>query len=128
MKKLVLSIFIVAVSVAAILIAPKASAQTPVGIGQMVVTNTSTTVPVPLSSNTLLFTTATIRGIRFHQITNTSAVNIGFNNSTNGWQGATIDPGGSIYFPARPSTVYNLANIWLDVTTANDGVVIYYER
>ncbi len=125
MKKLVLSIFIVAVSVAG------AFAQSPAAIGQFVITNTSTTVPIQLVTSNLQFTSATFKGLKFYQQTNTTAVNLGFGNSTNGYQGLTIDPGSFLTIscgPARGGSVYNMSNIWLDVSTANDGVVIYYER
>ncbi len=125
MKKLVLSIFIVAVSVAG------AFAQSPAAIGQFVITNTSTTVPIQLVTTNLQFTSMTLIGCNFHQITNTSTVFIGFGNSSNQRQGLPIGPGLSLLIAggvARGGSLYNASNIWLDVSTANDGVIVYYER
>jgi hypothetical protein len=125
MKKLVLSIFIVAVSVVA------SFAQAPAAILQLTVTNTSTTAPIQLVTTNLLFTSVTIRGLRSAQLTNTSAVNIGFGVSADTKQALTIDPGSFLTIssgPVRGGSLYNMSNIWLDVSTANDGVVIFYER
>jgi len=125
MKKLVLSIFIVAVSVAA------AFAQSPAAIGQFWITNTSTSSTIQLTTSNFTFTSATITGFRRPQETNTTAVSIGFGNSTNGTQGLVINPGSFVTIscgPARGGSLYYMSNIWLDVATANDGVLVYYER
>lgn len=125
MKKLVSFIFIVAVSVTGLF------AQAPAAILQLTVTNTSTTVPIQLVTTNLLFTSVTIRGLRSAQLTNTAAVNIGFGVSADTKQALTIDPGSFLTIssgPVRGGSLYNMSNIWLDVSTANDGVVIFYER
>lgn len=125
MKKLAFISLIVAVSVTGVF------AQAPAAILQLTVTNTSTTVPIQLVTTNLLFTSVTIRGLRSAQLTNTSAVNIGFGVSTDTKQALTIDPGSFLTIssgPVRGGSLYNMSNIWLDVSTANDGVVIFYER
>ena len=58
-------------------------------------------------------------------------VNIGFGVSADTKQALTIDPGSFLTIssgPVRGGSLYNMSNIWLDVSTANDGVVIFYER
>ena len=125
MKKLAFISLIVAVSVTGVF------AQAPAAILQLTVTNTSTTVPIQLVTTNLLFTSVTIRGLRSAQLTNTSAVNIGFGVSTDTKQALTIDPGSFLTIssgPVRGGSLYNMSNIWLDVSTTNDGVVIFYER
>jgi len=129
MKKLVSFVFIVAVIVAVGVVGT--TAQQPTAIAQIWVTNTSTTVPIQLVTTNLQFTSATIRGMRFNQITNTGPVHIGFGKSVNGEQGLTIDAGSWITISggtAHGGALYNMSNIWMDVSTANDGVVIFYER
>lgn len=105
-----------------------AKAQSPMAYGQFITTNTSTTVPVQLVTTNLYVKSVTLIGKSFYQTTNTTAVHIGFGNSTNTRQGITIDPGSYATITAPFQSIHNLSNIWLDVSTANDGVIVIYER
>jgi len=123
MKKL-----IVLLGVIAALFASNADAQSPMAYGQFVTTNTSTTVPVQLVTTNLYVKSVTLIGKSFWQTTNATSVHVGFGNSTNTRQGISIDPGSYATITAPFQSVHNLSNIWLDVTTANDGVIVIYER
>lgn len=89
-------------------------------------TNTSATVPVQLSSSSIKFKSATVYGLRTAQTTNTSVVYLG-TSSTNGDQMIAIAPTNAVIFQAPPGYYYNFTNIWLDVVTTNDGVVVIYD-
>lgn len=96
-------------------------------MGQWVVVNSSTSAPVPLTNITLSVNSVTLIGKNGYQTTNTTAVHVGF-SSANGEQGITIDPGAAIVIKdATLRRTLSVSNIWLDVTTANDGVVVIYD-
>jgi len=112
----------------AIAIAGIAVAQSVLKFGQWVVVNSSTTTPVALTNISLNVNSITLIGKKTYQTTNTSAVYIGFTNA-NGEQGVTIDPGGSavIKDSKTPPRTISVSNIWLDVSTAGDGVIVIYD-
>lgn len=96
--------------------------------GQFVVLNSSTATPVQLTNGNMLVRSVTILGKKGYQTTNTTSINIGFGTNADGQMGLTIDPGQGITIKAiRQDGRFALSNIWLDVTTANDGAVILWE-
>lgn len=89
-------------------------------------TNASATVPVQLSSSSLKFRSATIYGLRDYQTTNTSTVYIG-TSSTNGQQFIIVPVTNAVVIQPPAGFYYDFTNLWLDVVTANDGVVVTYD-
>ncbi len=103
-------------------------AQTRFSFYQYVVVNTSTTVPIQLTNGNQYVRSVTIFGKSGFQTTNATAINIGVSTSTDANMGITVDPGGSVVFKSIDGkSSFALSNLWLDVTTANDGAVVYWE-
>lgn len=95
--------------------------------GQWVVVNSSAATPVQLTNSSLVVNSLTLIGKKSYQTTNTTAVYVGF-SSANGEQGISIDPGASVVIKdVTGNRTLSVSNIWLDVTTANDGVVVIYD-
>ncbi len=105
------------------MLACSAKAQGTVDAIQLVVTNTSSTVPVRLSSNHMVFTYMTVIGNKSERVANTGTVFIG-PTSTNDTQALAITTGQMIAVAVPPTERQDLYNWWLDPTTANDGVII----
>ena len=105
-----------------------AIAQSTFTFSEWVVVNSSTATPVQLTNSNLKVRSLTLIGKKTDQTTNTTAVHITFGDSANGNQGLTIDPGMGITIRSIDTgRAFFPSNIWLDVTTANDGLVIFYE-
>lgn len=103
-------------------------AQTRFSFAQYVIVNSSTTTPIQLTNTAMQVRSVTIIGKKGYQTTNTTAINIGVGTSTDGLMGLTVDPGLAITLKSiQPNATFSLSNIWLDVTTANDGAVVYWE-
>jgi hypothetical protein len=110
----------------ALLTSVSALAQQPLVPGQLVVTNTSTTVPVALSSSVIKARSITIYAKQHYRVENAGTVYIGF-QSTNQNQFYQLTPGSHLVLEAPIGYVYNLSTIYLDPDTANDGVVVNYQ-
>jgi hypothetical protein len=95
---------------------------------QTIKTNASTTVPVALSATTKYFKVATFIGNNStSRDANTGTVYIGVTTNNNA-QPITITSGSMVVVEAPQGSWYNLADWYLDVATANDGVVIIYTQ
>jgi hypothetical protein len=95
---------------------------------QYVIINSSAAVPIQLTNGNQYVRSVTVFGKSAFQTTNTSAINLGFGTSANGLMGITVDPGDSITIKSvNGADTFALSNIWLDVITANDGAVVYWE-
>jgi len=95
---------------------------------QYVIINSSTTVPIQLTNNAQYARSVTVFGKNAFQTTNTGAINLGFGTSVNGLMGITVDPGSAITIKSiNGQDTFALSNIWLDVSIANDGAVVYWE-
>ena len=88
-------------------------------------TNADTGVPVRISSTNLYFKTATIYGKKSARVNNTGNVWIGM-ASTNDTQFVLITPGSSVTITDAQEFVHDFKDIYLDVATADDGVMILY--
>lgn len=93
--------------------------------GQIVKTVASTSVPEPISASTLLVEAIEIEAKKDKDNNNTGAIYIGF-SSGNGTQQKKILSGGVWMFAAPVGKKINLATVYIDVTTANDGVICHY--
>jgi hypothetical protein len=118
MKRLILTL--------ALLTSVSAFAQSPLVPGQLVVTNTSTTVPVVLSSSPVKAKSITIYAKQHYRVANAGDVYIGF-QSTNQNQFYQLTPGSQLVMEAPAGFAYNLSTIYLDPESANDGVVVVYQ-
>lgn len=96
-------------------------------IAELQKTNSSATAPVQVSSSTVQFKRATFYGKKAARTDNTGNVWIGF-SSTNDTQMALITSGGSVVIEAPDGYFYDMTNIWLDVATTNDGVMVIYSN
>ena len=105
-------------------------AQTAVAIGQFVVVNAADDPPVALTNAAAGFSTKvkklTFLGLKGHRSTNTSMVYVGW-LSNNNTQIIGIPPGEPISPLCKEGEFFDLSKIWLDVTTAGDGVAVLYE-
>lgn len=119
MKRLFISLTILALAAVALHAQPRNQ----VDSIQLVVLNSSTTVPVRLSSNHVAFASMTIIGNKAERTANTGTVYIG-PTSTNDTQPLAIATGATITLVAPPGETIDLYNWWLDPASANDGVVL----
>ncbi len=95
---------------------------------QYVIINSATGTPIQLTNGNQYVRSCTIFGKKAFQTTNTSAINIGVGSATDGKMGVTIDPGFAVTFRSiNGQDTFALSNLWLDVSTANDGAVVYWE-
>jgi len=102
-------------------------AQSMFQFGQFAKVNSSTSTPTQLTNTTIKARSVTLFGFKAMQSSNTSTVYIGF-SLTDGAQGIPVIPGGSATLKsADGQRSLSLSNIWFDVVTANDGLLIYYE-
>lgn len=99
-----------------------------IGIGQFAVINTSTTVPKQLTNSVVLAKRITFIGKSTHQGSgNAGTVWIG-TSSVDGANCYDITSGTVHYFDPPFSGGYiDLSTIYVDVATANDGLVVIYE-
>lgn len=120
MKKLLLLIL------ALLALLTSAHAQTRVAFATLIVTNTSTTVPVQLVTTNLNIRSCTIYGLRSARVVNTGDIYLG-TNPTNDYQFLKITTAAELVISMPPDRTFNLSSLYLDVVTANDGVVIIYQ-
>ena len=88
-----------------------------------VVTNASTTVPKVISATDVWFTQAIIEGKRAQGTANTGIVYIGA-SSVDGENPHEVLPGTPFFFSAPAGGCLNLGALYMDVATANDGLMI----
>lgn len=111
----------------AFIVTVAAVAQATFMFGAYTVVNSSTTAPIQLTNTTLKVRSVTLLGKKGPQTTNATTVFVGF-TSGNGEQVLSIDPGSAIGMKSVDGLrSLSLSNIWFDVTTANDGLVVIYE-
>jgi hypothetical protein len=103
-----------------------AIAQTVRAIGQFVVVNAAADPPVALTNTTIKAKRVTFIGLKGNRSTNTSMVYVGWTSNNNA-QIIGIAPGEPVSPLIPEGEVMNLSAIWLDVTTAGDGVAVLYE-
>ena len=101
-------------------------AQTIRAIGQFVVVNAADDPPVALTNTVIKAKKVTFIGLKGNRSTNTSMVYIGWTSNNNA-QIIGILPGEPVSPLCPEGEVFNLSAIWLDVTTAGDGVAVLYE-
>jgi len=90
-------------------------------------TNSDPAVPVRLvAARGNLFKSATFYGKLHARTNNTSSVYLGV-NSTNNTQAIEVPAGGAVVLAAPVNAWYDLYDIYLDVGTAGDGVVIVWD-
>jgi len=81
----------------------------------------SIATPVKLAANFTPVSTLVITAIRPTRVTNTGTVYIGI-SSTNDTQLIPLAPGASITLNCGPKTLLDVSTLWVDATTATDGV------
>lgn len=90
-------------------------------------TNSDTATPARLvSARGNLCRSATFYGKLHARTNNTSSVYLGV-NSTNNTQAIEVPAGGSVVITAPNNSWFDLYDIYLDVVTANDGVVVIWD-
>lgn len=90
-------------------------------------TNSDTGVPVRVAAaRGNYFRSATFYGKLHARTNNTSSVYLGV-NSTNNTQAIEVPAGGSVVISAPPNTYLDLYDLYLDVGTAGDGVVVIWD-
>jgi len=87
--------------------------------------NSSTTVPVRLTSTSKKFIKAWITGNKAGQTSNTGTVYIGA-ASSNGNQSIAIATGTRVEIEPPSGRHLDFYDIWLDVANANDGVAVEF--
>lgn len=93
-----------------------------VGTTEITKTNSSTTSPVQLTTNSVKCRTIVLTGYKSARTPNTGDVWIQYNNSTNNSAGLKLQSGQTISITAG-NTGLDASDIWIDPDTANDGVV-----
>lgn len=101
-------------------------AQTMVKVGHFVKVNTATDPPVALTNSPLKVRRVTFVGRKADRTDNTGIVWVGM-VSNNNVQATKILAGESISPLIPDGTFMDLSQWYLDVETANDGVLIFYE-
>lgn len=95
--------------------------------GQFCVVNTSTTVPKQLTNTTMYVRSVTFIGKPSNQgSANAGSVYIGF-SSADGGNLYEITSGSVHTFTPPPGDSLNLAELYIDVASANDGLAIIWE-
>lgn len=96
-------------------------------VQELTKTNSSTTVPTRLVSvrGQSFFKTATFYGKLHARTNNTGTVYLG-TNSTNDTQAISIAAGDYVVITAPENSYFDLYDFYLDVATANDGVVVVF--
>ncbi len=90
-------------------------------------TNADAAVPVRLvATRGQYFRSATIYGRLSARVNNSSSVWLGI-NSTNNTQPIEVTAGGSVVISAPVNSFLDLYDIYLDVVTAGDGVVVVWD-
>jgi hypothetical protein len=87
----------------------------------------ATATPERIYETTNLWVTkATLLGLKGGRTNNTSVAYVGV-SSGNDTQQFKLTPGGEVTITATEGTMINLYNWYIDVGTAGDGVVVYYQ-
>lgn len=94
-------------------------------VGQFTVVNSSTTTPIRFTNTTFQVREATILGRKSARVVNAGDVYIG-TLSTDDSQGFVVRPDGEVILRAEGGGGVDLREWYLDVTVANDGLVIIY--
>ena len=96
-------------------------------VNELTKTNASATVPVRLAAvrGANFFKSATFYGKLHARTNNTGTVYLG-TNSTNDTQAISIAAGEYVVITAPENSYFDLYDFYLDVATANDGVVVVY--
>ncbi len=116
MKRYIVAILLLAVAV----LAP------PVGTGQFSKVNSATGTPVALTNAVTQVKEVVFLGKSAPRVDNVGDVYIGW-ASGNDTQPFKIAPGGeAVIRVENPERFIDLSGIYLDVTTANDGVTVIY--
>lgn len=98
-----------------------------VGPRELTKTNADPSTPVRLqAARGAFFKRATVYGKLHARTNNTDTVYLGW-NSTNDTQTVAITAGSNVVLEAPPNSYFDLYDIFLDVTSTNDGVVVVYE-
>jgi len=120
MKKLVLSVFIVAV----IVTVGGAVAQSIAKSSVFAVINTSSTVCAQVTNNTFKVRSAMLIGKSSLTATNTTAVRIGWATNQTYF---VINPGQAYVIEFSDKREFRLSDLYFNAETANDGLVVSYE-
>lgn len=90
-------------------------------------TNSDTAVPVRLvPTRGQYYRSATIYGKNSARVNNTSTVYLG-TSSANNTQPIEVTAGGVVVISAPVNSFYDLYDLYLDVATAGDGVVVVWD-
>jgi hypothetical protein len=92
---------------------------------QIIKTVAATGTPEVLAADGTFFTSATIIAKKAARTANTGTVYLGL-SSTNDAQPRPLEPGEEVVIKAPTNQKYDLNDLYLDVTTNGDGVVIWY--
>ena len=104
-------------------------AQTPIKFTHFVKTNSDTATPVAFTNTVIKVTVLTLIGRKADRTDNTGTVWVGM-SSDDGKQIIKVPAGEtvSVNIPTSPSSrSIDLSQMYLDVETANDGVLVVYE-
>lgn len=96
-----------------------------VGSGQIITISAATATPTVFTNANTWVRKVTIRGKKAARTNNTGTVYVG-PTSGNDTQGFDIAAGGEAILEAAPGCLINLADWYVDVETANDGVMLVY--
>ena len=94
-------------------------------ITQEVKTNASTSVPVQLKSSFTPVRSCTVIGNKAMQTVNVGTVYLGW-SSVDGQQPIAVASGEQKLLQSDNGEAFDLAAIYLDVATANDGIILIY--
>lgn len=122
MKKLFLLLLL------AVVVASGAFADGLTALRQLIKTNSDTATPTRLvaTRGSALFKTATFYGRLDARTSNTGTVYLG-TVSTNNTQPIEVTAGAAVVITAPANSYLDLYDFYLDVATANDGVVVVYQ-
>lgn len=98
-----------------------------VGSRQLVKTNSDTATPARIAAQGTYAASVTIIGNKDWRTANTGTVYIG-PTSTNNVQPIAITPGSTVTLSFSQGQFIDLYDWYVDVTTANDGVVVIYSN
>lgn len=119
MKKIL--VWLVAITIPVLVIA-----QTMTSIGQWVVINSSTATPAVLTNAVIKAKRVTFVGNKATRTANTGTVYIG-QQSDNDTQPIEVQSGQTVSLLIPENQQIDLSKLYLDVVTANDGVLVLYE-
>ena len=99
--------------------------ETRIGAGQIIVTSANAATPAQWTNASTFVRKVTILAKKTARTANTGDIYIG-PTSGNDTQAFRLSSDGQAVIEATPGTLINLADWYLDVTTANDGIVLIY--